>query len=255
MLKEKLSGIYCIVNKVNFKVYVGSAVDLERRKYDHVKDLRKNRHYNSKLQNAWNKYGEDNFVFDVLEFVEDKTKLLDTEQFWIDFSSCVSIGYNINPTAYSRLGAVLSTETKKKIGDSSRGRFVSEDTRKKISNRHKGREDSEETRKKKSISSKNSEKAIAHRERVAESRKGTKVSDETKKKISDSLKGTKLSDETKRKISEAGLNRIVSEDTRRKISTANKGRKCSEETKKKISETKKRKALEKSSENTEIVNN
>lgn len=203
MSKEKLSGIYAIVNKVNFKVYIGSAVDLERRKYDHLKDLRKNRHYNSKLQNAWNKYGEESFIFDILEVVEDKTKLLDVEQFWINFSNCAKIGYNINPTAHSRLGAVCSPETREKIGNSSRGRFVSEETRRKISEIHKGREDSDETRKKKSTSLKKSEKAIAHRKRMTEGRKGTKLSEETKKKISESLKGRKISEATKQKISES----------------------------------------------------
>jgi hypothetical protein len=36
------------------------------------------------LQNAWNKYGEDNFYFSVLELVPDKDKLIEREQYWID---------------------------------------------------------------------------------------------------------------------------------------------------------------------------
>lgn len=192
MARKKLSGIYAIVNKINFKVYVGSAVDLKQRKWDHLKDLRKNRHYNSKLQNAWNKYGEENFVFDVLEFVEHKENLLNAEQFWIDFSNCVKIGYNINPNACSRLGAIVSEETRKKIGDKSRGRFVSEETKKKLSELHTGKQVSQETRKKQSAAIKNSEKAIAHRKRMSEARKGTKLSEETKKKISDALRKRKI---------------------------------------------------------------
>ena len=57
----KISGIYKIVNKVNGKYYVGSSNDvLKTRFYEHKRLLTKNKHFNVKLQNAWNKYGESN---------------------------------------------------------------------------------------------------------------------------------------------------------------------------------------------------
>ena len=59
-------GIYKITNTVNGKIYIGSAVDLSRRKRDHFWSLRKGTHCNAYLQKSFNKYGENNFSFEVL---------------------------------------------------------------------------------------------------------------------------------------------------------------------------------------------
>jgi group I intron endonuclease len=77
------SGIYKIINLVNNKFYVGSAVDLRRRKARHFSELRNNRHNNRHLQAAWLKYGEKSFVFVVVEEVLDLAKLLDAENVWL----------------------------------------------------------------------------------------------------------------------------------------------------------------------------
>lgn len=62
-----VSGIYKIVNKVNGKYYVGSANIICNRWWIHKSNLRKNRHPNKHLQSAWNKYGELNFEFIIVE--------------------------------------------------------------------------------------------------------------------------------------------------------------------------------------------
>jgi group I intron endonuclease len=62
-----ISGIYGIKNKINSKIYVGQAVNFKRRKGEHFSDLNKNKHYNKKLQRSYNKYGENNFEFFILE--------------------------------------------------------------------------------------------------------------------------------------------------------------------------------------------
>ena len=62
-IESKISGIYKIVNTVNGKKYVGSAVDIKRRWQAHKLRLRKNNHHSPKLQNAWNKHGESSFTF------------------------------------------------------------------------------------------------------------------------------------------------------------------------------------------------
>ena len=79
----KKSGIYCIINLKNQKRYVGSSKNIYQRLQKHRAYLRKNMHENQKLQNSWNKYGEDVFQYYVLEFCseEDLTK---REQFYID---------------------------------------------------------------------------------------------------------------------------------------------------------------------------
>ena len=96
-LKRK-SGIYQIRNLANGKLYIGSASNLYRRKnHQHLYLLRKRVHYNTHLQNAFNKYGEQNFIFEVIEFVEDKNKLLELEQYWLDKLNIIKEGYNKSP--------------------------------------------------------------------------------------------------------------------------------------------------------------
>lgn len=65
------SGIYKWTCTTTRKIYVGSAVNLRMRWYNHKTSLRKNKHVNSLLQRAWNKYGEECFVFEVIELVLD----------------------------------------------------------------------------------------------------------------------------------------------------------------------------------------
>lgn len=61
------SGIYKIENTINSKVYVGSSNNIKVRWRKHKALLRHNKHPNQHLQNAWNKYGEDMFIFSVIE--------------------------------------------------------------------------------------------------------------------------------------------------------------------------------------------
>lgn len=136
-LKGK-SGIYKIINTTNGKCYVGSAVNLPGRWASHRKNLRSKKH-NPKLQNAWNKYGEDAFEFLVIEFVDDKTKLIEREQYWIDTLDVVKKGYNILPTAGSMLGYKASEESRKLQSRIRTGRKYSLETRAKQSASLKGR--------------------------------------------------------------------------------------------------------------------
>ena len=64
---ENLSGIYCIVNKINNKVYIGQTKQkFVKRYWHHLWCLRKNKHDNRYLQKSFNKYGEQNFKFIVI---------------------------------------------------------------------------------------------------------------------------------------------------------------------------------------------
>lgn len=94
------SGIYKITNVKNGKFYIGSAKDIERRWWEHKNDLLKNKHKNSKLQHAWDFYGENNFEFIILENVMEH-ELFQREQFYLDvFKPYMrNIGYNITPKA------------------------------------------------------------------------------------------------------------------------------------------------------------
>jgi group I intron endonuclease len=83
-------GIYRIKNIVNGKSYYGSSINIEKRWKRHKNDLIKNRHINTLLQRAWNKYTEINFIFEVIEEC-DKNILLEREQYYLDLNQ----GYNI----------------------------------------------------------------------------------------------------------------------------------------------------------------
>ena len=75
-------GIYKIINIVNNKFYVGSAVNLTRRKTRHFSELRNGKHPNKHLQAAWLKYGEKSFIFVVVEELKEGDDLLETENKW-----------------------------------------------------------------------------------------------------------------------------------------------------------------------------
>jgi len=84
-------GIYRIKNKVNEKCYYGSSKNIEKRWRTHKNQLRKNAHINTYLQNAWCKYGEENFVFEIIEEC-DESLLKETEQKYLNINPEYNIG-------------------------------------------------------------------------------------------------------------------------------------------------------------------
>lgn len=84
-------GIYRIRNIVNNKCYYGSSKNINRRWTKHKSQLNHNRHENVILQRAWNKYGEDNFIFEIIEECT-RQNLLITEQKYLDSNPEYNIG-------------------------------------------------------------------------------------------------------------------------------------------------------------------
>lgn len=97
----KQGVVYYILNNINNKIYIGSTGNYSTRKTTHLKKLRENCHVNKHLQSAWNKYGEKEFSFNILEYVSDLKLLLKREQVWLDF---FKPEYNICRIAGSMLG-------------------------------------------------------------------------------------------------------------------------------------------------------
>jgi len=77
-------GIYAIFNSATSDFYVGQTNCFGRRKQEHWNDLRNGTHVNEALQTAWNKYGEERFVFTILEIVKYDSQLPLKEHYWID---------------------------------------------------------------------------------------------------------------------------------------------------------------------------
>ncbi len=63
------SGVYKITNRINGKIYIGSAKTFKTRAAGHISSLKKNKHQNKHLQASFNKHGEDAFLFEVIEAV------------------------------------------------------------------------------------------------------------------------------------------------------------------------------------------
>lgn len=175
------SGIYAIINIINDKHYIGSAINLKIRRRIHTNELKRNDHANSKLQNAWNKYWQYDFIFIILEYC-NKEELIKREQWWIDN---LKPEYNIAPMAGNQLGYRHTEATKVKLS-----------LIQKIPNPIKGKRVSEALKGRK--------QTLQHIENMVNGRKGYKHSEETKRKIGKankiSLKGRKHTEETKEKM-------------------------------------------------------
>jgi len=102
--------IYCIWNNITEKCYVGSSIDYNRRIRQHLRQLKKNTHINKYLQNAWNKYGEENFDIFILK-VSTKENLLNDEQWCLDL---LKPEYNFCKIAGNTLGLKWTPERREK---------------------------------------------------------------------------------------------------------------------------------------------
>lgn len=159
-----MAAIYKIRNLLNNKLYIGSTQKENsfKRKGEHFCELRGNYHYNIHLQNAFNLYGEENFIYEIIE--EFKFPIEYDKEYIYQYINCREIyyitllnaEYNIaKETRGGKLGRKLSEEEKIKIGNRSRGRnhsiesivkiknaraqqVITEDHKRKVSEKMKG---------------------------------------------------------------------------------------------------------------------
>jgi group I intron endonuclease len=152
-------GIYKIINAVNNKFYVGSAVNYEKRKARHLWQLRRGDHGNKHLQAAWNLYGAEVFIFALIQEVADTEDLLAAENVWLFEHVGKEYCYNIasDATAPTRgfyaeknpmWGKTFShtDDAKARIGAASKARVQSEEEKSKRRQSMKGHSVSTETR-------------------------------------------------------------------------------------------------------------
>jgi len=182
------AGVYKIKNQINNKCYIGSAIDVQIRWTIHKSQLVNQCHHSIHLQRAWNKYGVDTFIFEILEECDPKQCLV-REQYYLntllfashDDKRFYELGYNICRQADNVMG----------------GRKHSQISKMKMSKAHKGKKLSEQTKQKMKRRFQNSEDHPMY--------------------------GKTHTDEAKQKISEAGRGRITSIKCRKALSNANRG--------------------------------
>lgn len=114
-------GVYAIINKINGHIYIGSSINIHRRKLRHFRYLKENGHENRHLQNAYNLYGKDTFKFVILKTTEPDVRLLE-EQLILDKYFGTPACYNICPTAGSpgAPGRIKTDTHRRKIAESLR---------------------------------------------------------------------------------------------------------------------------------------
>lgn len=88
--------IYKIQNKINNKIYIGQTVaNPNRRWMQHKNNIKRDYLQHLALYKAMNKYGIENFLFEVLEEVPNEN-LDEREKYWIKyFNSYGKNGYNM----------------------------------------------------------------------------------------------------------------------------------------------------------------
>ena len=186
--EEVKQVIYCIKNILTNQIYVGSAVDFRIRKIRHKSDLKNNKHHSIRLQYSYNKYGKENFVFEILEEVDNVKLLIETEQRWIDnlkpeYNMTLIAGLN------SHLGMKRSDETKQKMSEARIGMVFTIEHKNNISKSKKGV----------SIDGTNMNKdkigvglSYEHKEKIRIGNEGKTVSKDVREKISKTLKSKNL---------------------------------------------------------------
>jgi len=123
------TGIYEIVNVINGKRYLGSSENIEYRWRKHRSKLKSGTHCNTILQNAYNKYGVENFKYNIVLEIEIES-LLTKEQWYLDNTRCE---YNVCKTVSSVMkNRKHSESSRKKISEKLKGRDLSEETKNKI---------------------------------------------------------------------------------------------------------------------------
>ena len=223
MSKIGVYKIYFETDKKN-KVYIGISNNLTRRKTDHLNNLFENCHKNKFLQNAYKKYGVENFKFEILEFCELECLVSKEEEYIKKYNSFNNkFGYNLTSGGEHKK---LSESTKKKLSILKSGRKLSDKTKIKLTihNLLKNRPELK-------VELLDGKIFVDGKEYVKAKKGKFKTFEDDIKDIERKKEITKKRSELFKKL---GTNRIKSKEEIQKIRLANIGKKASDETKIKI---------------------
>jgi group I intron endonuclease len=237
----RVPGVYRITHVRSGRVYIGSTNNMRQRAMAHLSDLRRGKHANGYLQAAWNAYGDTAFAMEPLEIVSDVMALAEVEQKHMDSHCACDPSKGFNLLSQARI-FTHTAETRRKIGDASRGRRHTPEAIEKM--RQNARNRSPEHLEK--ITAALRQKSPEHLAKLGAAHRGKVISEEQRRKQSEATRGRKqspehiaarravqigrrLSPEHRAAIRAAKQN--ISDETRRKISEAQKGRRMPEKTK------------------------
>ena len=164
-MKKRICGIYKITNNINGKCYIGKS---ECNVYNRLEEHKKKTH-NEHLKKAFEKYGIDNFSFEVITLCS-RELCGELEKYYIQ-------KYNSNNPIFGY---------NKTSGDERHGTVFSDEVIEVLREKSTGRKDSDETKNKK-----------------REGRIGKKHSETSKKQMSESHTGKKATDKTRKKLSKS----------------------------------------------------
>lgn len=160
---------YSITNKINNKIYIGQSIHCYERFKQHRNSLKKC----GAIYRAFEKYGIENFKFDILEEC-DRDQLDNLESYYIKLFNTISLEYrysNLNSGGNAnkiiseetrkkmsegqlgkKYGKKISNETKEKIRQANIGRILTDEWREKIRQSNIGKIQSEESKEKNRLS-------------------------------------------------------------------------------------------------------
>lgn len=205
--------IYFIHNIVNNKVYIGKTINFKRRWERHIKtsfyNKSKDKFY---LHKAIKKYGTKNFIFSVIQTLNNQSDANDAEKYWISYfnSKNNKYGYNLTDGGEGCVGRKISDKTREKMRIAATGRKHTEKT-------------------KELLRKINLDKIPVNIEQLKTIHTGVPLSEEHKRKISEAKKGVPFSEEHKKNMSKSHKGLLAGEKN------PFYGKKHTKEVKKKIS--------------------
>lgn len=170
----RMNSIYILENKINGKCYIGQTSHSFKQRFARHRS-EANRNTITPFYNAIRKYGWDNFKQYIFNGIPDELLDYFETELIRKLNTISPDGYNLDSG-----GCKLKKhheDTKKKIGESAKGRVPSEETRLKISIANKGKKRTDETK------NKMRDRFIGKQLFL-----GKKHTNETKKKMSDTRK-------------------------------------------------------------------
>ncbi len=131
-----ICGVYSITNTINNKKYIGKSDNIYVRWDEHRKELNKGVHHNKHLQRAWNKYGENNFIFEIIEKCKNDELAYQREQYWVNYYDSFKNGYNMNEGGTGGLGYTHTEENIQKMSEFQKERMKDPKEKEKLSEAH-----------------------------------------------------------------------------------------------------------------------